>query len=282
MQSISDAVSLQSGFGLGGGPLQLSQGIRGMAAGANNPKWNVWAGGNYNETELSKGAGNALNFDGKQHAVTLGGDYRLSSVSTFGVSASYDDGSIKPKGSGLKVTNSGINIAPYFAHQFSKNYSVDASAGFGWGTLKNSGVATPYNADTERRFAGLNLNSGHWFGNIQVAGKASVFYSHQKNDADAPAGLAADTKYLMQGRLGLQTGYWMGNGFMPYVGVNYVNDMARNSTGSASLDKDGFVAGLGLNYFSKSGITGGISYTSEFSRQDVTNNVFTANVNVRF
>lgn len=286
MQAISNAVGLQSNFTLGGGPLQVAQGLKGVAAGANNPKWNVWGSGNYNDTELSRGSANPLNFDGNQYAVTVGGDYRLSPMSTLGISASYDDGRVKPQnGGGVKVTNNGINIAPYFAHQFTKNYSVDASAGLGWGSLKRtggSGIGIPnYNGDTERRFAGVNLNSGHWYGNVQVSGKASLFYSHQHNNTDA-AGLDEATKYLMQGRVGVQTAYWMGNGFMPYVGVTYVNDMARNSTQGISLDKDGFVAGVGLNYFSKNGITGGISYSSEFGRHDVTNNVFMANMNVRF
>lgn len=283
MQAISDAISLQNNFTLGGGPLQVAQGLKGMAAGSNNPKWNAWASGNYNDNDFSRGGNNNLNFSGNQHALTVGGDYRLSPMSTVGVSVSYDDGHIKPQnGGGLKMTNTGVNVAPYFAYQLSKNYSVDAAAGLGWGTLKNSGVANLYDVDTERRFAGVNLNSGHWYGNFQVAGKASLFYSQQKNDAAGNGLLASSTKYLAQGRLGVQTGYWMGNGFMPYVGVTYVNDMARNQTFGVSLDKDGFVAGLGLNYFSKSGITGGISYTSEFGRNDVTNNVFMANMNVRF
>ncbi|MGE5492006.1 MAG: autotransporter outer membrane beta-barrel domain-containing protein [Actinomycetota bacterium] len=285
MQAISEAVSLQANFGLGGGPLQASQGIRGIAAGANLPKWNVWASGNYNDVDLSKGAGNAINFSGNQRVATFGADYRLSPATTFGVSAAYDDGYVRPQnGNGLKVTNAGINVAPYFAYQLNKNYSIDGSVGLGWGSQRNSGgfALNHYDVDTERSFAGINLNSGHWYGNWQVAGKASVFYSHQHNDADTGTGLGASSKYLMQGRVGVQTGYWMGNGFMPYVGVTYVNDMARNQTFGVSLDKDGYVAGVGLNYFSKSGITGGVSYTSEFGRHDVTNNVFMANVNVRF
>lgn len=285
MQAISEAISLQSGFGLGGGPLQASQGIKGIAAGSNLPKWNVWVGGNYNDTDLSKGVNNALNFSGNQHVVTLGADYRLSPAATIGISAAYDDGYIRPQyGNGLKVANTGVNVAPYFAYQLGKNYSIDGAVGLGWGALKNSGgvALTHYDVNTDRSFAGLNLNSGHWYGNWQVAGKASVFYSQQHNDADTNTGLAASSKYLMQGRIGVQTGYWMGNGFMPYVGVTYVNDMARNQTFGANLDRDGYVAGIGLNYLSKSGITGGISYTSEFGRRDVTNNVFMANMNVRF
>lgn len=285
MQAISNAVSLQTGVGLGGGPLQVAQGLRGVAAGANTAKWNVWASGNRNDTGFAQ-TNSTFNFGGIQNAVTIGGDYRLSPVSTVGISASYDDGSVRPEnGGGLKVTNVGVNVAPYFAYQFNKNYSMDAALGVGWGSLKRAGGSAlfipDYDGDTQRRFAGVNLNSGHWYGNLQVSGKASAFYSHQHNDT-AVGGLDEATKYLLQGRLGVQTAYWMGNGLMPYVGLTYVNDISRNTTPGLSLDKDGFIAGVGLNYFSKGGITGGISYTSEFGRHDVINNVFTANVNVRF
>lgn len=286
MLAISQAISLQSGFGLGGGPLQVAQGLKGLSAGAATPKFNAWGSGNYNDNELSKGNANPLDFDGRQNSVTLGGDYRLSPKSTVGLSLAYDDGSVRPKATGIRVTNVGVNVAPYFAYQINKNYSVDAAVGLGWGSLKRSGgtgIGIPdYKGDTDRRFAGVNLNSGHWYGNFQVAGKASLFYSHQKNDADVAGGLDEATKYLAQGRLGVQTAYWLGNGLMPYVGLTYVNDIARNRTLGASLDRDGFVAGVGLNYLSRTGITGGVSYTSELGRDDVTNNVFMANVNVRF
>lgn len=284
MMMLNQIISLQRYLGYSNTPGQYSEGIKGLSAGADMPKWNVWGSGSNNNTGLSKASGNPLNFDGNQNVFSVGADYRLSPATAMGVSIAYDDGVAKLKNSnGQSVTNSGYNIAPYFAYQINKNYSMDVIAGFGWGELRrNGGGMTQYRADTERRFAGANFNAGYWLGNVQLTGKASLFYSHQRNDADLANFLDASTKYVTQGRLGAQAAYWMGNGFAPYVSLAYVNDIARNSTYGVSLDRDGFVAGLGVNYFSRGGVTGGVSYTSEFGRDNVTNNVFMANVNVRF
>lgn len=153
--------------------------------------------GNQSDTGFAQND-SAFYFGSIRNAVTIGGDYRLSPASTVGISASYDAGSVRlENGSGLKAANNGVNVAPYFAYQFSKNYSMDAALGVGWGSLKQSGgspfFAPDSRGDAQRRFAGV-----------------------------------------------------------------------------------------GLNYVSKGGISGGVSYTSEFGNHDAINNVLKANLSVRF
>ncbi|MBS1191426.1 MAG: hypothetical protein H6R10_3218 [Rhodocyclaceae bacterium] len=214
--------------------------------------------------------GSVLGFSGSPYALTPVGGYGLSPRSVIGV----------------KAPRKGIDIAPYFAHRLGDNYSVDAAAvvvpapgvrlaGSRMGIGKDGG-------DGERRFAGFNLNSGRWFGNVQVAGRAGMFYAHRKSDLNAVGGFGPSNEYLVQGRLGVQTAYWMGNGLLPYVGLAYVNDVARNYSLGMAPGRDGFVAGIGLNYFSKAGLTGGVSYSSEFGRSEAASNVLRANVNLPF
>lgn len=283
MGIINQVVSSRSGAQMG--PQQIAQGPgSGLASGDAWPRWNTWITGANNDLAYdgSQGSG-SFRFDGDKQGVTLGGDYRLTAAATLGLSLSYDDGSATPKqGNGLRLDNRGYNVAPYFAYQLTPQISVDATVGWGQGTMSRSGGGlASYSVDTQRQFAGVNLNAGYWFGNWQMTSKASLLYSAQKNDADG-AQLDEALKYLAQARVGTQLGYWVGNGWMPYLSATYVNDFARNSTGGYSFDRDGFLLGLGTHYFSRGGVTAGASFVSEVGRRNTTNNVFTANLSVRF
>jgi len=290
---ISEMLSTRHGALLGGGPGPLATGeSRGMAAGGVGPGWNAWASASYNDLGYSsnKFFGTA-EFDGDRQAFAVGADYRVSPALTVGLSAGYDDGSVKPDlGSGVKLTNRGYNLVPYVAYQINKSYSVDASLGWGRGEIKRrgdvNGFVPRYEADTDRLFGSINLNSGHWFNNVQISGKASLIYSEQENDADLANGLVSDSNHLGQVRVGAQAGYWVGNGLMPYAGVTYVHDFTEDLTrltpAGFSLDRNGFLLALGLNYFTPGAMSAGVSFTSEVDRDDVKNDIVMANLNWRF
>jgi len=284
MNVIGQVLSQRNLGMLGDGPLAAAQGIKGMSAGAAGPSLNVWGNVNYNDLDFSSTQKNTnLGYSGETLGAFVGADYRLSSAMTVGVSLGLDNSKVTPDKTTVNVKNAGYTIAPYAAYQLSKNLSVDASLGWGQGSLKRSGgIPLPYDGDTERMFGGVNLNYAHWMGNLQLAAKASVFYSDQHNDSSSNKALAEATKYMAQGRVGAQLGYWVGNGLMPYLGVTYVNDFARNSTAGYNIDRDGFLIAAGLNYLSKGPVSAGISYTSEVGRDHLTSDVFMANVNIRF
>lgn len=287
MNTISQVLGQRMGLALGNAPASLVKGGSvGMSAGAAGvlQGWNTWASLSYNDLGYSSVQnGVNLSYSGEATSVLLATDFRLSSSTTLGISLGVDNNTVRPKDTdGLKMQNEGYTVAPYIAQVINKNLSVDVSVGWGQGQLKRSGGApVPYSGNTERMFAGANLSYSNWVGNLQLAGKASILYSNQHNGESNNA-LSEATKYLGQARVGAQIGYWLGNGVMPYAGVTYSNDLARNSAQGYRIDRDGFLLVVGANYLVKGPVSAGVSYSSELGRNHATNDVLMANVNIRF
>ncbi|MEY2631574.1 MAG: hypothetical protein RIR00_228 [Pseudomonadota bacterium] len=245
------------------------------------PLWNVWGNVNQNENKLTD---STYGFQGDTRNITLGGDLRLSPVLTGGVSAAFDEGSVDTVGAAAHLATRGFALAPYLSYQISKTLSVDGVVGLGQGSVNRRNSGSSVSQGTDRLFFGANLNSTHWYGNIQVAGKVSILSAEEKSrnatDSAGVAVLGATTR-LTQARLGAQVGYWT-QGVMPYASLTYVNDLNRSTPTGLNLDKDGFVFAIGANLFSKNGLNGGVAITSETGRSSVKNDVFMANLNYRF
>ncbi len=272
------------GGGSGGPQRQAMNGISGMAAGASADKWNGWASVSENANRYDATLGATRTKSGANITnLVLGGDYRLDSKMVLGLSAAFDRGTgtvgVTPTGS----TTTGYSIAPYLGYQVSDKLAFDASVGVGEG---ESSVGAGRN-DVNRLFFAGNATYADWIGNWQLTGKAGYLWAQEKssdirNNGAVLANTGA-TARLGQARVGVEAGYWYGNGVMPFVGVAYAADVIRATQGAAPWDRDGFTLSLGVNFLSlKDKITGGIVYTDETGRRYTRNSTLMGNINIRF
>lgn len=272
---------------------QASVSTKSMAAGGQKASWNAWGNVGKSDTRQSYQAvvGTTKN-DNDILTTVLGVDYALSSVIAAGASIAFDDGdgagSNSASATGNSISSKGYTVAPYIGWQINKEMSLDASIGLGKGEVNmTGGVAT----EADRLFYAANLNYSHWMGNIQLTGKLGYLhgeedYGNSKVSGVAMAGTAAKNK-LDQVRLGVQAGYWMNNGMMPYAGLAYTNDTHRSTTqfgaGADPIGKSAWVWTAGINLFAmKSGVSGGVVYNQEESRSNQKYNNLMANINIRF
>ena len=275
-----------------GGPTQLaSNGVFGMAAGAQIDKWNVWGNLTNNTTKVDYVNQGGTNTKNKNDILTtvIGADYALSPTMVFGLSGAFDNGdgsTTSGANPNTSLDTRGYMLAPYFGMQITKDLALDASVGFGSGRMSVGGDTK---SDADRLFGGLNLSYSHWFQNIQLTGKLG--YLHAEEDYGDSKTNGATNLYtknknkLDQFRAGVQVGYWM-NGFMPYAGLAFTSDSRSISNQAMAVDVVGKSAALwtlGVNYFSLANkVTGGIAYNKESSRTNSNNDSLMANVSIRF
>lgn len=269
-------------------------GMRGMAAGGAVGKWNLWgnvANNNNKQDYLSDNGGTTRN----DHDVlnsAIGVDYLFSPGLAFGVSVGFDRGD----GSGTNSNSADVNnsrsdgyvVAPYLGWQINKNWSMDASVGYGSGKIRSNFNTE---AENDRWFGAANLNWESWRGNWQLSGKASLLhgveeYSDMKVAGASTANTSA-TNTIDQLRLGFQVGYWMGGGFMPYGSVGYTTDFDRKTTApgapSDPIGKSAWFWSAGANFFSLAGgVNGGIAYKQEEGRDNQKNKNLMLNIGFRF
>ncbi|MBK5915650.1 autotransporter outer membrane beta-barrel domain-containing protein [Rhodocyclus purpureus] len=278
------------GFGAPGPVASLDS--RGLAAGGAGRPFTVWGNLSNADTQQSYNAfANNIRNNSTVLNSVIGADYALSPDFVVGVSAALDRGNLNSQnitggGARIESTTKGYVIAPYAAYQLNKQFAVDASVGIGQGRFYG---ANDVSAESDRWFGAANLTYNRWYGNVQFLGKLSYLHGEEKYGDNKKAG-ATDPgtgvkNKIDQTRLGIQAGYWLNGGFMPYVGVSYVNDMRR--TNSAGLDdpigRDAWVGTVGVNYFSLAkGVTAGIAYNQEESRSNQKYNNLMANVSIRF
>lgn len=254
-----------------GAQIRMSLGAeKGMAAGNSPAKLNAWF--NASDSQIGNSAA-ATNFGGNVNNALAGLDYMFSSQLVAGVSLGYDRVSIDynflANNSGL--TSTGWMLAPYASYQVNDIVSVDGAIGYAEGDAdtRNAGVTTTQGYT--RSFAALNLNGNYWKGDWQLTAKANYIHAEEKTGT---------TNRMEQLRLGGQVGYWT-EGVMPYASLTYVNDLSASGA-IASADKEAWVAGIGVNLFSKGALSGGLSYTHEFERKDSKNDTIMANIGYRF
>ena len=274
MLTISNALSARTMTRTGPG-MTADAGQRfGMAAGGADDKWNVWTSLSGDRNTYDNGVSR---FGASASNWVLGGDYALTPTVNLGLSVAADavDGSGGLKGAQSTYSSAGYTFAPYVGWQFSKDWSLDGTLGWGEGDFTSGGTT-----NQKRVFYGANLNYAQWYGNWQLSGKGSYLYGEEKYDN-------AQKNKVDQWRIGGQAAYWM-DGLMPYVGLAYSNDSRSNPNipGAAQTDdlgKSAWLWSLGLNFISiKNSATGGIVYSSESGRSHSKSQNLMANINLRF
>jgi hypothetical protein len=143
-------------------------------------------------------------------------------------------------------------------------------------------------SEATRFFYAANLSYSRWVKDLQLSGKFGFLHGEEDTDnikanSVTMAGTAAKTR-INRWQLGVQAGYWLGNGMQPYAGLSYLGDSRSSTQGGVDpIGKGAWQWALGVNFFSlSSGVTGGIVYSEEASRTNQRNNALAANLGIRF
>jgi len=282
---ISSAVSY--GFSsLGNGRRTgLDLGGNGRAAAGFDGKLNAWAALGQTETALDYAPANS---SGRTTLGLLGVDYMVASNVLLGVAASWDENRVtfNPVGGNGRADGNGYTVSPYLAWQIDRNWLMDASLGFGRASVDiRNGTLTGSTAD-RRNSVSASLSYLRSFGSLDFTGKATLANAQNtlgafvSTDATRTAIAELSTR-TTQLRIGGQLAYSLGVA-VPYAGLYYLNDFDRPIIPGAANDRDAFQFVLGVNFFSKGALSGGVMYSTETNRSQVKNDQLLANIAVRF
>lgn len=295
--------SVLAGRRLADGPsAKVAGSFRGAAAGGQAGPFNVWASLNQNDSKQDYASFGTYAAPGSRSKndtdilnTVLGVDYALNPALVVGVSLAIDrgdgsGGNTDPSFDLNTLKSKGHVFAPYVGWQLNREFSLDASVGYGSGEISTSTSQHSNRSDSDRRFAAANLNYMRWLGDMQFSGRASYLHGVEKYDdirvnGTSQAGTGARNT-IDQVRLGAQVSWWRA-GFAPFVSLGYTNDIDRKTTQFGApanpIGDDAWVWGVGVNFYSlAAGVTGAITYNREEGRSNQKNDSLTANINVRF
>ncbi len=290
--AISAALSGGSGSGAPGAQRTSldGNGDTGQAAAAASPRWNAWAALGQNSVGYdfvpAKSSGRVNLF--------LGGiDYTFSNNVIAGISYTDDTTRIGTQFDNGTLNGSGYAIAPYVAVPFGRNWVFDASVGWGRNKLsqidRSAAVAVTGNTVDNRFFSSLALSYAVQVGKLQWTGKGMYLFSEDKvsqftqsNNTVVPS----TTTRVTQLRLGGQIAHDAG-GVVPYAGLTYIYDLQSpvqpvTAGVSPANDRDAWQLALGVNFYSKGALSGGVQYSQDTSRKEVKNNLLMASIAYKF
>lgn len=267
------------------------QGGTGAAAAPGGKAFNAWFAYSRNDIAYDY---NPLKSDGKVDVYLLGVDYTLKSDIVIGLAVAADRTDIDLKGSafgvgGGKMKGRGTTYSPYIGIPLNKNWSFDASAGWGQTDIKTTVFGDTNKTDDDRTTAALGLTYRQLFGSDSkwmLTGRGSYIYVHDKLGAYTMSNgtgprVGSSTVNVSQVRFGGQAAYNAGI-FVPYAGLNYIYDIKAPDQAGAANDSDGFQGVLGVRFSVPSGFYGGLQYSNEFNRSQIKNNQILLNVGARF
>lgn len=271
---------------------RLAQGeaaLKGMAAGDVAPRWNAWASAARANLGYSF---QPLRSSGHGDMALAGLDYTFANDLIAGVAVSAEATRISTNFNSGGVSGDGTTVAPYLALPLGRAWLLDASAGWGRTAMRsidNSGAAITGQMTDRRFFTAVSLSYGTEIGAWQMQGKGSYLTSEDRfgQTTLSSGGTVAGTKaHLSQIRLGGQATYDAGT-IAPFVGVHYITDVARSAQAAVagqnpSNDRDSIQLQLGINLYSKNGMSGGLVYSNEAGRSQIKNDSIMANIAFRF
>jgi hypothetical protein len=264
-------------------------GETGQSAAAGAPRWNAWFALGENEQAYQFQPARSTG----RSSLMLGGiEYSYPSNVVAGVAVNSDRTRTTFQANlNSPISVDGISVAPYVSIPFARNWLFDASIGWGESKIKFTDYAAPAEGNTksDRMYASVAVSYATRIGAFNVSGKANYVETSDKIASFTMTDntfVQATTIRVAQARLGAQASYNAGI-FMPYVGLTYIRDLQSPSQAAfggqtPANDKDGWLVAVGVNVFSRGALSGGLMFTSETARQQVKNDVFLANLAVRF
>jgi hypothetical protein len=262
----------------------------GLAAAGAGSRWSVW--GALGENQLAYSYQPARS-EGRS-TLTLGGvDYTFVNYVVLGVAATMDrTRTVFQANLNSPLSSNGYSISPYVSVPFARNWLLDASVGLGEAKIK----LTDYNLPSEqgdtksdRTYFSAGLSYAARMGNWNLTGKGTYLQSEDKIASFTMTRgtfVPASNIRVTQARLGVQAAYNAGM-FVPFAGLTYIRDLQSPNQAAVggqnpANDKDSFQVALGLNIYSRGAVSGGVLYTTETARSQVKNDVFMANIAIRF
>lgn len=185
--------------------------------------------------------------------------------------------------SNRRFDGTGTLAAPYVGYEFSKNWSVDASAGAARGGQTAAfGAGARFGIDRSVTAAGLS--GSYWFGRGQFATRFSLLSGTEKinNPAVGVAFGPEGKNQFTQAAAMARYGYWF-DGVVPYASLTRTAGSGRSVDPMFQvLARDAWTPKIGVDFFSRQGFSGGVSYSSEQGRNLVKNDLWSANLGFRF
>ena len=266
-------------------------GQTGQAAAAGAPRWNVWGALGQNQVAYSF---NPARSSGNINLVLGGLDYTFNNQVVLGVALSDDRTRINTQFNNGSLNANGYAIAPYVAIPFGRNWLFDASLGWGENKISQAdnalgGATVTGNTTSKRFFSSVAASYAANVGKMQWTGKATYLFSEDKLGQftlSNNVAVASLTTRVAQVRLGGQLAYDAG-GIVPYAGLTYIRDVQAPTQPAvlgqvAANDRDALQVAVGINFYNRGPLSGGVQYSQDTNRSQVKNNLFMANVAYRF
>jgi Autotransporter beta-domain len=262
------------------------QGVSGTAAAAGGNLWNAW--GAYSRSDIAFEYA-PLHSSGKVDVYLAGIDYTFGGNKVIGLAYAHDRTDVNLNFNAGKLSGNGNTLSPYFGIAFDRNWSFDATIGFGRSNVDTAVAAVTGSTDVDRTLGSLGLNFRNSSGNWQFSGRAAYLAVRDKlgaytlsNGTFVPDG----TVNVSQARFSGQLAYLAGN-ITPYIGVSYINDLRRPDQAPiggivAANDDDAWTPTVGIRFRTDGTLYGSLQYSTERSRSEVKNNQLLLNLGVRF
>lgn len=261
----------------------------GMAAGSQTSmltdRLSVWVGPSYTNSEDDFAA---TAYESDLLNISFGLDYKVTDAITVGAFAGYVLDNVDSSFNNGESETNGWNVGPYVSIALDDIFSVDLNGGVVINDIDNTrttpgGAVVTGSQDSDGWFVGGNLNANYWWDKIGLGGRIGFVTSGTDNDAYTESNgtrIAGTESNLTQFQAGLQVSYFVedtfgpGSGLVPYIKVDYNNDVERDDIATAAgtpqpaNDDDGFVLGAGVNLFMDGPFSGGINATYNVGRED--------------
>ncbi len=258
------------------------QGGTGAAAAPGGKALNAWFVASQNRISYDYAP---LQSSGKVNVGILGFDYTFNNKVVAGLAIAGDRTDVDLNFAGGKLKGKGTTYSPYVGIPLDRNWTADASVGWGKTTVDTDVGGITGRLEDKRSTANLGLSYRQFAGNKwMLTGRGAYLNVHDKlgaytlsNGTFVPNG----TVRVEQFRFGGQAAYNAGS-FIPHVGLNYIYDIKAPNQPGAANDRDAFQAVLGVKFSGASGLYGGLQYTTEVGRSQVKNDQILLNLGIRF
>lgn len=260
--------------------------ISGMTAGDwLGSGWGVWASYAYSDFESRN---RIAPYDGDTHSLLFGVDRLFADRLVLGLAGGYESTHTDTFYNAGGQKTDGFTVAPYAAFLINQYFSIDASGGYTW--LNNntdrvhpgSFARLAADFDSGRWFAMTNLNAVYTTGHWVFGGRTGFLYAEETQDGYTETGgvgartvdkrLVSVAQFVVGGDIGYMVG-----AFEPYALFNYRYDISRrdgshagglpDATGATrSSDRDEFEVGVGVRYFGRQGLSGGVEWFKTLGR----------------
>ncbi|MEM7654182.1 MAG: autotransporter outer membrane beta-barrel domain-containing protein [Pseudomonadota bacterium] len=259
------------------GLVDLSAGRKGMAAGAGDPRWGVWANFAWSGIQDRTAAAGQ---DGNVITGMAGADYLVSEGFIVGGGLSIGGAAFDSTVASFDTEEVSFGLSPYLAYQVTDTLSVDAIAGYIYGRGESTRAETiTGHYGIHRYFMATNASYFQSWDSWSILGSAGIVWgqsfenAYGESDGTQVGSRRSDigsvkalfqTAYLFE----VDTGSTQALYLEPYVLGEYSYDFVISKIAGHNNDRDQFRLGLGMNIFSGLDLSGNLEASTTVGRED--------------